>query len=177
ALEFAPERNRRVADIRERPPRLESHVDVDPATARGLREPSVAKLAEQRAGLGGDADRVLEVGPGLRVEVESQFVGMVDVVASDGPGVKGDCPHLCRPPDDCDLGGANLVCGAAGRGLNLGCLHVVGRAARNALLEEGVTAALLAGREHDPGMYALGQRSSVVGRRLTARMIPSPTAR
>ena len=80
-LELAAERDRRVAHVGERPARLDPDVDVDAAAAGGLREARVAELGEQRRAPGGDAHGVGEVGARLRVEVEPQLVGMVDVVA------------------------------------------------------------------------------------------------
>ena len=44
-------------------------------------KPVVAELVEQRPRLAGDPDGVGEVGARLRVEVDAQLVGMVDVVA------------------------------------------------------------------------------------------------
>jgi hypothetical protein len=53
---------------------------------------------------------------------------------------------------------------------------IVRSATWDALLKEGIAAALLARREDDAGCTPFGQRSSVVGRRLSARMMPAPTA-
>ena len=71
-----------MADVGEAPARLDPHVDVDAAAARGLREAGVAEVVQKPAGLRRDPHRVVEVGALLRVEVEPQLVGMVDVVAS-----------------------------------------------------------------------------------------------
>ena len=155
-LELAPERDRRVAHVGEAPARLDPHVDVHAAPARRLREARVAELAQQRPRLGGDAHGVGEVGARLRVEVDAQLVGMVDVGVAHRPRVERDRPHLRRPADDRHLGRADLVGVAAGGELDPRGLDVVGRALRHALLEEGVAAALLAGRQHDPRVHALG---------------------
>ena len=80
---------------------------------------------------------------------------MVDVVAAHRPRVEGDRAHLRRPGDDRDLGGADLVGVAPRRELDPRGLHVVRRALRDALLEEGVAAALLARRQDDVRMHAL----------------------
>jgi hypothetical protein len=56
---------------------------MNAAAAGGLREAGVTELAQEDACLGGDADVVGEVGARLRVEVDAQLVGMVDVVATD----------------------------------------------------------------------------------------------
>ena len=117
------------------------------------RVPSSSSSARASAG---DAHGVGEVGAGLRVEVDAQLIRMVDVLAADRPGVKGDRPHLRRPRDDRHLGRADLVGVAARRELDPRRLHVVRRALGNALLEEGVAAALLARREDDARVNALG---------------------
>jgi len=84
-------------------------VDVDAAAARGLRKADVAQLFEQASRDAGDPHRVGEVGARLRVEVQPQLVGMVDVVASHRPRVERDRPHLRAPADHRDLGRADLV--------------------------------------------------------------------
>ena len=117
-LELAPEGDRGVADVGERPARLDPDVDVDAAASRGLREAGVAELVQQRARLGGDAHGVGEVRARLRVEVDAQLVGMVDVVAANRPRMKRDRAHLGRPADDGHLRGADLVRVAARRELD-----------------------------------------------------------
>ena len=72
-------------------------------------KPDVAELVQQRARLRRDAHGVGEVGARLRVEIDAQLVGMVDVLAADRPRVEGDRAHLRRPADDRDLGRADLV--------------------------------------------------------------------
>ena len=98
-----------VADVDERPARLEPDVDMEATAARGLGKAGVAELGQQRSGLAGHGRRVGEVCPGLRVEVQAQLVGVVGVLAADGPGMEGDGAHLARPGDDGQLGGADLV--------------------------------------------------------------------
>src|SRR3954447_17778315 len=145
-----------MAHVGERPTRLDAHVDVHATPAGGLREAHVAEVAEQHAGLGGDADGVVEVGARLRVEVDAQLVGMVDVLAAHGPRVEGDGPHLPGPADDGDLRRADLVGVAARRELDARRLDVLRGAARDALLEERVAAALLARGDDDALVPALG---------------------
>src|SRR5262249_57725087 len=48
-LELPPEGDRRVADVGERPARLDPDVDVDAAAPRGLREADVAEIVEHHA--------------------------------------------------------------------------------------------------------------------------------
>src|SRR5690606_16373079 len=129
-LQLAPEGDRGAAQVDEVPARLDPHVDVDAAAAGGLRIAGVAELLEQLAGDGGDPYRVGEVGAGLRVEVEPQLVGVVDVGGAHRPRMEGDRPHLGGPGDDGDLGRADLVGVAAGGEPDAGGLDVVGRAPR-----------------------------------------------
>ena len=145
--------------------------------ARRLREARVAEVVEQHARLGGDAHGVGEVRAGLGVEVDAQLVGVIDVVVAHRPRVERDRAHLRRPADDGDLGRADLVGVPARRERDPRGLDVVRSAPRDALLEERVAAALLARREDDARVHALGHRSSVVGRRASARMMPSSTER
>src|SRR5665648_1213325 len=51
----------------------------------------------------------------LRVQVDPQLIGGVDVVAGDRPGVERDGAHVGRPGDDGELGGAHLVGRATAR--------------------------------------------------------------
>ena len=155
-LQFAPERDRRVADVGERPPRLDAHVDVHAAAAGGLGEAGVAELVEQRVCLGRDAHRVVEVGPRLRVEVDPQLVGVIDILAAHGPGMEGDGAHLRGPADDRQLGRTHLVGVTARRELDPRRLHIVRCPLGDALLKERVTAATLARRHDHAGVYALG---------------------
>ncbi len=126
-----------------------------PLPSRGLREAGVAEVAQERARLGGHAHRVLEVRARLRVQVEAELVGMVDVVAADRPRMERDRAHLGAPADHGHLGGADLVGVATRRELDPRSLHVVRGALRDALLEEGVAAALLARGDHDARVHAL----------------------
>ena len=81
---------------------------------------------------------------------------MVDVVVAHRPRMERDGAHLRRPADDGDLGRADLVGVPARRERDPRGLDVVGRSARDALLEEGVAAALLPRRQHDARVHALG---------------------
>src|SRR5918994_723623 len=144
-----------MADLRERPAGLDPDVYVDTSSPRGLREARVAELVQEHACLGGDSHGVFEVCPRLRVEVDAQLVRMVDVVAANGPRVKRDRAHLSGPTDDRYLGGTDLIRVATRRELDPRGLHVVRRSLWNALLVEGVAAALLTRRDDDPRMHAL----------------------
>ena len=76
--------------------------------------------------------------------------------SANRPRVEGDRAHLRRPADDGHLGRADLVGVAPRRELDPRGLHVVRGSPRDALLKEGVAAALLPGREDDARVHALG---------------------
>src|SRR5690606_14927486 len=138
-LELAPEGDRRVPHLGEVPPRLDPDVDVDAPVPGRLGEAAPAELGEVLPCDGGDLDGVGEVGPGLRVEVDAQLVRVVDVVAADRPRVEGDGAEVRRPGDGGELGGAQLVGGAAAREGDLDGLDPVRHAlGRDALLVERV---------------------------------------
>jgi len=80
---------------------------------------------------------------------------VVDVIVPDGPWVERDRAHLGGPADDGHLRGTDLIRVAAGRELDPCGLDVVRSPAWDALLEEGVAAAALAGRDDDARMHAL----------------------
>src|SRR5436190_1598256 len=143
-----------MTNVGERPAALDPDVYVDAPASRGLREAGVAKLVQQRACLGGDAHGVCEVGARLRVEVDAQFVWMVDVVGANRPRVKCDRSHLGSPADDGHLRGTDLIRVTTRRELDARGLHVVRSSSWNAFLKEGVAAALLARREDDARVHA-----------------------
>jgi len=98
-----------MADLRERPARLDPDVYVDASASRGLRETDVAELPEQHARLRGDAHGVGEVRPRLWVQVDAQLVGVFQVAAAYGPRVEGETAEIGRPDDGGRLGGADFV--------------------------------------------------------------------
>ncbi len=104
----------------------------------------------------------------LRVEVEAQLVGVVDVVAPHRPRVERDRAELRGPGDDGELGGRDLVGGAAGGERDVRGLDVVGSALRHALLVERLALEALAGGDpralHHPSGPALERRRPVAQR-------------
>src|SRR5690606_37311464 len=103
------------ADRGDGPARFDGHEDVQAPAAGGLGPAAQTVLVEHGAQFVGGADGVVVVGAGLRVEVEAQFVGVVDVVPAHRPGVEGERAVLGRPHHGALLGGAHLV-GAASAG-------------------------------------------------------------
>ncbi len=154
-LELAPEGDRGVTDVREGPARLDPNVDVYAPASRRLGESDVAELVQEHPRGAGDAHGVRVVRARLRVEVETQLVRMVDVLAPNRPWMERDRSHLGAPADDRHLRGADLI-GVATRGkLDSRRLDVVRSSTRDALLEEGVATALLPRGQDDARMDAL----------------------
>ena len=87
-----------------------------PRLPRRLGEAGHAELVEQLAGDAGDPHGVGEGRARLRVEVDAQLVGVVDVGAAHRPGVEGQRAHVRAPHGHRDLGRADLVGGAGRRG-------------------------------------------------------------
>ena len=172
-LELAAERDRRVAYVRELPARLDPHVDVDAAVAGRLGEAGHPQVAQQLTSDAGHAYDVGEGRAGLRVEVDAQLVGVVDVVAPDRPGVEGQRPHVRAPHRHRDLGRADLL-GRAARGEgDLDGLEVVGSPLGDALLVERVGVLVhRAGGE----LHALpdARRPPLQGRRSVAQRAHQP---
>src|SRR6478736_4767784 len=90
ALDLPREGERAAADDGELPARLDPHRDVDSPVAGSLRPALVAHLGERLAHDGGDPLPVRERRARLRVDVDPQLVGTVDVGAPRGPGVEVD---------------------------------------------------------------------------------------
>ena len=114
-LDLARERERAAPDDGEIPVRLDPAGDVDAAVAGGLRPAGPPHLGERLPHDGGDRLAVLEVGARLRVDVDAQLVGLVDVGAPRRPGVEVDDREVRRPGHLRDLRHAELVRVPAGR--------------------------------------------------------------
>ena len=142
-------------DVHEVPSGFDADIDVHAAVAGGLGEADQPQLLQQLARRARDTDGVRERRTGLGVEVDAQLVGAVDVGTAYGPGVEGDRAHLGAPDGDRDLGGADLLGGAAGGEGDLGGLEIGRRPLGDPLLVERVRLlAGAAGREGDAGEHA-----------------------
>ncbi len=150
ALELTADGDGGMPDLGEGPPRLDPHVDVDATTAGGLRIPDPAELVEHPAQLQGDGHRVVEVRPRLRVEVDAQLVGVLDIAGSHRPGVEGDRAELGRPDDRRRRVRADLVGRPTRRERDPGGADPVGRPGGHALLVEGLPLEPLAGAQPRP---------------------------
>ena len=113
----------------------------------------------------GRLDRVREVAPRLRVEVDAQLVGVVDVAGADRPrverhGVHLHGPHRPRPARRRRPGGA---CARRGRCTSPG------------VMKSGMPLGGFLVQNSSPVMPS-GKRWSVTGRSPRARMSPSETS-
>lgn len=97
ALEFPCDADHGVAHVLELVGGMDAGVDVHPAVAGCLRVRGEAELAHEGAQSRRRGDGVVEIAPGLRIEVDAQLVRIVDVGRAHRPGVEGDGAHLRRP--------------------------------------------------------------------------------
>ena len=97
SLHLARERERRASHLGERPPLLDTHVDVHPARAAGLRPPAEPELVQQGLRLHRDATDVVPRDAGARVEVDAELVGTVEVARSNGVRMQLDAAEVHDP--------------------------------------------------------------------------------
>ena len=120
-------------------------------------KPDQPELLEQLLGDAGDPLGVRERRTRLRVQVDAQLVGVVDVAAPDRPRVEHQRAHVRAPHRHRDLGRADLVGRPAGGEGDLDRLEVVGSALGHPLLVERVGVLVGAsGRQRHALAYAGG---------------------
>ena len=134
------------------------------------------ELVEQVARHPGDPHRVRERRARLRVEVDAQLVGVVDVGAPHRPGVEGERAHVrAQTGTAISVGQISSAVRPDGNVI-VDRLEVVGRPLGHPLLVERVGVPVLGPvASRMPSRTPLGQRSSAVGRSRSARMMPSAT--
>ena len=95
--------------------RLDAEVHVNAAAPRRLRVADEAQFVEHRLEpFHGGSTRLVEPGAGLRVEVDAQLVGMIDVGSARMPRMERHRAQLGRPGDRREMGHLQCV-GGAGR--------------------------------------------------------------
>ena len=114
-LDLARERERAAAHLAETPVRLDPARDVDAAVARRLRPADEAELVERLLDDRRDLLRLGETCARLRIDVDAELVGMLDVAAPRRPGMEVDRGEIRGPGDLRELGHAELVGGATRR--------------------------------------------------------------
>ena len=159
-LDLTRERERAAAHHREFPARLDPAGDVDAAIAGGLRPADPAHLREHLAHERRDDLRVGEVRARLRVDVDPQLVGTVDVRSARRPRMEVDDGEIRRPRHLRELRDAELVRVPAGgegdaRDLDpvrplLGHPLLVDHLALDAVRKAAELRRPLAQRPHDP---------------------------
>ncbi|MPM87471.1 hypothetical protein SDC9_134567 [bioreactor metagenome] len=182
-LQFAGDADHPVADLLELVGRRDPGVDVHAPVAAGLGVRGQADLGHHLAQCHGGLDRVAEVPARLRIEVDTQFVGVVEVRGPHRPGMEGDGAHLGGPGERGRLVEDQLVVAAPGR---VGAGHPpeeVGGALRRSLREELL--ALDAFGEPLEGHRAVavevqegpGHRQEIVGEPAFGDRLPGRTGR
>ena len=135
-LELARHRNRGRPHLVRVPARLQPDVHVQPAVAGGLRISDDAQFVEQRAQLVPGLTDLREVGAGLRIEVESQLVGVLGVGREVRPHVEADATEVHRPHHVREVGRDHRVRRGAVRCAHDRRLEPFGGVLRYPLLEE-----------------------------------------
>ena len=100
SLEFARRGDHRVPHVEELTCRLDRCEDMQASVAGGLNEGIEAHFSEHSTQLNCRGDGVIEVGTGLRVEVDAQLIRIVGVLRPGRPRMKDDRIHL-HSPDGC----------------------------------------------------------------------------
>ena len=96
ALHLPRQGQRRTPDLEEVPRWLDADVDVDPARAGGLRPALEAEPLEDILHLRSHPPHRGELHARLRIEVDPQLVGVIDVRAPDRPGVQVETAEVGR---------------------------------------------------------------------------------
>src|ERR671933_2975068 len=107
---------------------------MDAAVPGRLRPADEADLLEHLPDDARDLLRVSEGGARLRVDVDAELVGVLDVAAPRRPRVEVERREVRRPRDLRELGDAELVCVPARREADPRGLDPVGPLLRHALL-------------------------------------------
>ena len=135
-LELAGGGDGRPPDVVGIPPRLEPDVDVHAAVAGRLRVADDPELVEEGPHLGRRCPDVREVVAGLRVEVETELVGVFRVVGEVRPDVEAEAPDVDRPHDVGEVDRDQGARRRAIRGAHRRRLQPVGRGLRDTFLKE-----------------------------------------
>ena len=94
--------------LRERPPRGDTRVDVESAGARRLGPRRQPVLFENLPHQQGDVDDLLPGHPGHRVEVDAQFIGVIQIRRPDRMRIEVDAAQVHRPHQSGSIGDHRL---------------------------------------------------------------------
>ena len=135
-LHLAGERHRGAADVGERPARLDPGVDVETAGPRRLRPGGQAEILQHRFGHDGHVHDLRPFDAGHRVEVDPQFIRVVEIIGAHRMRVEVDAAQVDHPGQLRRVADHDLAGGPAGREAQLDRLDPVRAAFRSPLLEE-----------------------------------------
>ncbi len=110
----AGEGERGLADLGEGPSGVDADVDVDAAGAGGFGPSLEADLGEKGLDFEGDAADVVPLDAGAGVEIDAEFVGVVEVGGADGVRVELDAAEVDDPSETGGVVEDDLFGGAAG---------------------------------------------------------------
>ena len=150
ALELSSEADRGVPNVLEWPVGADPKVDVNAPVSAGLGVGPQPKFVQELLGDRCDPLGIGERGSRLWIQVEPQFVGMIQVRSPNRPWMERERAHLRRPDQCRRLGRAQLVGGSPAREGDLGGLDPVRRSFWQALLVEAVAVIAVAGGESHP---------------------------
>ncbi len=108
------EGERGLADLGEGPSGMDADVDVDAAGAGGFGPSLEADLGEEGLDLEGDAADVVPADAWAGVEIDAEFVGVVEVGGADGVGVELDAAEVDDPGEAGGVVEDDFFGGAAG---------------------------------------------------------------
>ena len=140
ALDLAGERQRGPAHLGEAPARLDAHVDVDAARPRCLGPADETEVGQRGPHHAGDLAHLCPVDARHRIEVDAQFVRVVQVLGADGVRVQLEAGQVGHPDQRGGVARHDLVRGAPGWKRELDDLHPRGPRFGRALLVEGLAA-------------------------------------
>ena len=114
-LDLARERQRGASHLVERPAPLDAHVDVHAARARRLRPADEAEVVERRAHDAGDLADLRPLDAGHRIEIDAQFVGMIEIVGAHRMRVQLEAGEVRHPGERGGIARHDFLRAAAGR--------------------------------------------------------------
>ncbi len=127
-------------NLLERPLSLDAGIDVEAARSGRLGPGRQAVILEHLPGDERDLDDLAPIHAGHRVQVDAQFVGVVEVVGAHRVGVEVDTTQVDRPDQPGGVSDDGFFGRRARRVLELGDVDVVGSLLRRPLLEDGLLA-------------------------------------
>ena len=97
ALDRSRQGHSRTANFGERPTRFDAHIHVHAARAAGFRPASKADLIEKALHFKGHAANIIPADAGNWIEIDAQFVGMIEICGAHRMRVQFDAAKVHNP--------------------------------------------------------------------------------